>query len=490
MNYPLQKLIITHLTCLCIIILLLPVSVSYGQSKTDTTWTFEQIRTDADNDWIPDFLGENVTVTGIANSASGLFHEQYLQVFIQNNSSGISIFSYNIEEPIAPGDSLFVWGKIDTYNGLVEVDADSYRVFQTRKHLQPLHLNDAIDEPAKFLGVLVEGQGIITEKGSTFNGKYVTISPEDHSGSMMIYVSNFHFMFSDFKFDLLNVGDEIGVRGIITEYNPEVPDEKNYKLFLRTPDDLNYVGLPAYYLRLIFWSLLGIAVLSLIIYLFQRYRVQTETKEIKLSLKQKELLLKEIHHRVKNSLSIVSGLLEMQSYSTENEKTIRILQNSQSRIQSIALIHDKLYKTESLSEIQLDIYIRDLAESIHSTFAEINKKVTLTFDLDRVYIDSKRVIYCGLLVNELVVNSFKHAFRLQGDKTGVLTISLKNEGSHFLLTISDNGPGLPSNFNPDESNGLGAMLISTFAENLKAELSVSSPTGGGTSYTFTIPHKA
>lgn len=481
LNYQGEKLFI--LTILLLVFLLS--STVFAQSETDSTSTYDQIRSDLNGDGQPDLLGEKIITTGIANSPSGLFHEQYLQIFIQNDSSGISIFSYNIDDPIVSGDSLVVWGAVDSYNGLVEVEADSYRVYQNRSLPKPLNLSDLISNPADYLGVLAKGEGVITETGSTYNGKYVIISPEESSGSIMVYVSNFHVRFSEFNFDILSVGDEIAVQGVITEYNPEFPGQKNYKLFLRTPQDLSYIGLPAYYKKLIFWGIAGLIIVALIWYLILRYRVESKTKEIRLSLKQKELLLKEIHHRVKNSLSIVSGLLEIQSSSAENEETIRMLQNSQTRIQSIALIHDKLYKTESLSDIDLDVYIKDLVESVHRTFTELNDSVSLFFDLDPVKIDSSQVIYCGLLINELVVNSFKHAFN--GNDNGKLSVTLKKKNGHTVLTVADNGPGLPRNFNPNHEHGLGSMLINSFAENLNAEIKISEPEEGGTSYTFTFP---
>jgi len=471
-----------------LLLLLLLSSTLFAQSETDSISTYNQIRSDRNGDGQPELLGKKVITTGIANSSSGLFHEQYLQLFIQDDSTGISIFSYNIDAPVVPGDSLLVWGTVDSYNGLVEVEADSYRVFHNRSTPRPLNLTDIIFNPADYLGVLAKGEGVITDTGSTYNGKYVIISPEESPGSIMVYVSNFHVRFSEFNFDVLNVGDKIAVEGVITEYNPEFPGQKNYKLFLRTPDDLSYIGLPAYYVSLIIWSVLALAAILLGIYLFMRYRVESKTKDIQLSLNQKELLLKEVHHRVKNSLSIVSGLLQMQSISTENEEANRILQTSQTRIQSIALIHEKLYKTDSLSDIKLDVYLKDLVESIHNTFIELNNRVSLQFEMDSVEIDSKSVIYCGLLVNELVVNSFKYAFKERDN--GELTVKLKKDGDNIVLTISDNGPGLPEKFNPENQDGLGSMLINTFAAHLEAETIVSEPNSGSTSFTFTFPKKS
>lgn len=486
MKISLKWLLLVLTPCL-FLHLFLTANKAIGQTQADSTWSYNSIRTDIDGDGVPDFLGEKVIVTGIVNAASGLFHEQYLQTFIQNDTSGISIFAYNIDKPIVAGDSIKAWGFIDTYNGLVEVQVDSFQIIKKTELHAPLPLESAIKSPAKYLGVLAEGDGIIIDKGTTFNGKYLVITQPGQTGSIMVYVSNFHTRFSGFNFKVLNIGDEIAVKGTITEYNPEVPDEKNYKIFLRTPSDLSYIGLPGYYVRMIIWVVLGVVGLLAVIYLFLQYRIKTKTKQIQLSLKQRELLLKEIHHRVKNSLSIVSSLIEMQSMQTDNQETNQILHNSQSRIQSIALIHDKLYKTEALNEINLDVYIQDLVESIHKTFTAVNERVNLNFDLDPVQIDSEQVIYFGLLINELVVNSYKHAFNNQ-DK-GELKVSLKKENNHISLTVSDNGPGLPKKFDPSDDESLGSMLINTFAANLKAKMNISAPKGDGTSFTFTIPHK-
>lgn len=471
----------TLLFCSC----LLYAGPVMSQASADSLWSFSTIRTDADGDKIPDYLGEEVTISGIANIASGLLHEHYLQIFVQNDSSGMSVFSMQIDTPIEVGDSIIVKGKIDQYNGLTEVRADSYRVIKNVP-LPPIKsLNDAIIDPAHFLGMLVEGEGNIIEKGSTFNGKYVRIAPENNSESMMIYVSNFHRLFSDFNFDVLSIGDKISVTGVVTEYNPDFPDEQTYKLFLRTPQDLNYIGLPIYYIYLISG---GFALTTLLIFgwvIILRRRVNSKTKEIQKSLKQKEVLLKEIHHRVKNSLSIVSGLIQLQIFATENEEAINMLQKSQTRIQSVALIHEKLYKTKSLSDIELDVYIKELVETIHSTFTEYKDAVDLYFNLEKIEMDTDRVIHCGLLINELVVNAFKHAFST--DKRGKLTITLHTENEHVLLKVSDNGPGLPKDFDTESEDSLGARLIDSLTIQLQAKMDIQESPGGGTEFLFEFP---
>lgn len=457
-----------------------------AQAASDSLWSLSKIRLDKDQDGEMVHLGERITTSGIANVSSGVLHESFLQAFIQNDSSGLSIFNKEIGEPFKAGDSLVVSGTIQNYNGLTEVHVDTYRVAKKNLPLpKPIPLTQAIFHPSKYVGMLVEGSGKIIEKGSIYNGKYVTITPSDTARrSMMVYVSNFHSSYRDFDFEVLSIGDEVRVKGILSEYNPDFPEERTYKLFLRKKSDLKYAGLPRYYLAIILGGLiLGSIVIGGWIYTL-RQRVDSKTQEIKNSLKEKEVLLQEIHHRVKNNLSLISGLIELQLDSTTDQNAREVLKDSQSRIHSMAMIHEKLYQTESLSDIALDNYIEELVEAIHSTFTEYRESVELNFDLDHIEMDINHVIPCGLLINELVVNAFKHAFTK--NKNGILDIRLKKQGSQVLLSISDNGPGLPEDFSIEDSDSLGSMLINTFAAQLEAETEITnhSDNGGGARFSF------
>ncbi|MEQ9036619.1 MAG: sensor histidine kinase [Gracilimonas sp.] len=456
-----------------------------AQATSDSLWTFSEIRSDTNGDHKLDYLGQKVTITGIANIGTGLLHEHYLQAFVQNDSAGMSIFAMEIETPFEVGDSIVATGMIERYNGLAEVHIDSYKVFKTSSPIKINFLSDAIEAPQNYLGMLVKGEGKVIEKGSTFNGKYVRISSEGSSKSMMVYVSNFHRLFDEFEFDVLQVGDRISVEGIITEYNPEFPEERTFKLFLRTPEDLDFKGIPQFYLYLIAATSTFFMILIVGWVIVLKRSVKSKTKEIKASLEQKEVLLREIHHRVKNSLTIVSGLIELQEGSTESQEAKDVLQNSQARIQSVALIHEKLYKTESLSEIQLNNYINDLVQAIHGTFSDYKEAVDLNFELEEVFLETDRVIPCGLLINELVVNAFKHAF--SKNKKGRLDVILKKEAGEIILTVSDNGPGLPKDFDPKTDESLGSMLIDSFASQLDASMKVSNKTSGGAEYIFKFP---
>ena len=474
-----------RLLLLLVISFLLLNQPSSGQSPADSLWSFDTIRTDIDGDGIPDFLNHNVSATGVVNVDTGLLHEHYLQIYIQNDSTGMSVFSTAAPTPLAAGDSIVVHGKIDRYYGMTEVHADSYRVIKHNVEFPVHSLDDAIRNPFQYLGMTVEGSGRIIEKGRTFNGKYINVKPRGVDGNMMVYVSNFHRLFTDFNFDVLSVGDDIYVKGIITEYNPEFPDQQVFKLFLRTPDDLKYRSIPKYYIIMIL-IILGIGITFIGAWtLILRLRVKSKTTKIQATLDQKEILLKEVHHRVKNSLSIVSGLIELQRSNTENDEAVAILHDTQSRIQSIALIHDKIYKTDSLSDIRLDDYIRELVISIHNAFSDKADKVSLNFDVDTITLDTSRIIYCGLLTSEIVVNALKHAFNKTDQ--GTISVTIKRENGRVKLIVSDNGIGLPNDFEAGSTENLGTLLINSFASHLNAEMDISTSKGAGTTFTLSFP---
>jgi len=461
---------------------LLPESAN-AQFQEDSLWSFPKIRADANADDTLDHIGERVTVTGIANTATGILHEHYLQTFVQNDSAGMSIFGEEVDTPFSRGDSVVARGYIQRYNGLAEVHVDTYKVVKgVSKVPAAKPLENAIYNPRRYLGMLVEGDGKIIEKGSTFNGRYLRISPSDStSASIMVYVSNFHHLNNDFDFEVLSIGDKISVKGVVTEYNPEYPDRRTYKVFLRSPDDMSYATLPRYYwfvgggFLVVLFIVIGGWIVSL------RRQVDKQTKELQESLQVKETLLNEIHHRVKNSLSIVSGLIGLQLDSTEDEEAKNVLQNSQSRIQSVALIHEKLYQHDSTDDIELDVYIKELVEAIHGTFSEYTEAVDLKFNMDKVRLDVDKVIPCGLLINELVVNAFKHAFSENRD--GMLEVKLERENGEVEVSVADDGPGLPDDFSMLNSESLGTMLIDTFASQLNADTEITE-SNDGTEFTF------
>ncbi|MGK7371493.1 MAG: sensor histidine kinase, partial [Candidatus Halalkalibacterium sp. M3_1C_030] len=197
---------------------------------------------------------------------------------------------------------------------------------------------------------------------------------------------------------------------------------------------------------------------------------------IEASLIEKDVLLKEIHHRVKNNMAVISGLLELQSMNTENEELNKLLRESQLRIHSMAMIHEKLYQTETFSDIEFDDYIRELVQTILDTIDNSDKDVTVNYDLRSVRLNINQAIPAALILNELLVNSFKHAFK--GLESGKVDISVARDGNDVILSVEDDGVGLPEDFKIEDSQSLGTTLIETLTMQLNGDLAFGNRTEG------------
>ena len=182
------------------------------------------------------------------------------------------------------------------------------------------------------------------------------------------------------------------------------------------------------------------------------------------SLEEKEALLGEVHHRVKNNLALVLGMVEMQGALTDNDFLKHHLSEVQHRIAAMSLIHEKLYKSTNFAKIDLQDYLKDLVKFL-SGFFNKGKDISIHFDIDKVYASTKKIVPIALIVNELITNCFKYAFK---DKTsGDIFVGLKKTDQDLTLSISDNGPGLPSELDLNALKSLGFKLINIFTRQLK-----------------------
>lgn len=205
-------------------------------------------------------------------------------------------------------------------------------------------------------------------------------------------------------------------------------------------------------------------------------------KEIVESLKEKEILLKEIHHRVKNNLQVISSILNLQSSFVKDEKILEILDESRNRIRSMAIIHENLYRTTNFSSIDFSNYLQNLASNLISSYYVQRGIIHLNTDMEKVELVLDQAIPCGLLVNELITNSIKYAFPVK--KEGSIFIGLKEENETIYIRIEDDGIGLPKDYSISESDTLGLQLVSTLVEQLDGEISVVSDEG--TKYLITF----
>ena len=210
-------------------------------------------------------------------------------------------------------------------------------------------------------------------------------------------------------------------------------------------------------------------------------------EQIQSALREKEMLLREIHHRVKNNMQIISTLLRLQLRNAEDEKTRALFRESQNRILSMAMIHEKLYQSEGLHKIDLKDYITDLAREVFASFGTDSERISLRTDTEDISFGMDTAIPCGLIIIELVSNSLKHAF--PGKHKGEIFVGLKRENhGSYKLTIADNGVGLPRDIDISRLKSLGFRLVSDLAGyQLKGRMDYS--TEGGTTVHVTFQEK-
>ena len=213
--------------------------------------------------------------------------------------------------------------------------------------------------------------------------------------------------------------------------------------------------------------------LLVVIFLFVIYKFYHQTKEANSKLvlqnmviskqkEEKEVLLKEIHHRVKNNLQIVSSLLNLQTKNIKDESFLSVIADGQNRIKAMALIHQRLYQNKNISTINIKEYTSQLLNQIAGLYPELSKVKREIISND-IELDIDTAIPIGLILNELITNAYKYAFT---NKTGIITISIKQNVHDYELEVHDNGTGLPADFNMSTANSIGLRLVSRFSRQL------------------------
>lgn len=196
---------------------------------------------------------------------------------------------------------------------------------------------------------------------------------------------------------------------------------------------------------------------------------------IKENLREKETLLAEIHHRVKNNLAVISGLLQLESGNVENEHTEQILKNSQLRIQSMATVHEMLYEAQNFNNLSFNDFIKKMVDSIHDVYKSAYSDLSVEINAEDIDLNVNQAVPFGLIVNELVTNAFKHAYPDKG--SGVVVISFHEDEGNIVLKVEDEGRGLGDDFSLEESESLGFSLIRILSKQIEADVTVESEHG-------------
>lgn len=205
-------------------------------------------------------------------------------------------------------------------------------------------------------------------------------------------------------------------------------------------------------------------------------------EQLRRSVDEKRTLLAEVHHRVKNNLAVISGLLALQKSETSGE-THHILQDTESRIRSIATIHEKLYQTDTFSEVDMKMYIDDFARYVAYSYSSRDKSITIKQNVERIYLDITRAVPLGLIINELLNNAYKHG--IAEAESGEIVISLEGDGDKYVLRVANSGMRLPADFSFENVDSLGMTLIRNLTLQLQGEFDVDK--SEATTFRITFP---
>ena len=246
--------------------------------------------------------------------------------------------------------------------------------------------------------------------------------------------------------------------------------------------------------RQLWLSLLGIAaILSLALISIWAYlqkkrsadELSKKNKIIEKSLYANKMLLKEIHHRVKNNLQVVSSLLYLQSRFIKDDSAKGALNTGRARVQAMSILHQKLYKHDDIQKVDISEYFKDLGHNLFSTYKIKDRSIEFKTSLDNIALDVDTVIPMGLIANELISNALKHAFENR-DK-GIIQLSIHRNKNVVTMVVEDNGIGLPFESFPEKTDSLGVELIKSFASKLEADISISNEGGTKTQLDFEVP---
>ncbi|HEX2574585.1 MAG TPA: histidine kinase dimerization/phosphoacceptor domain -containing protein [Polyangia bacterium] len=216
----------------------------------------------------------------------------------------------------------------------------------------------------------------------------------------------------------------------------------------------------------------GTLVISIIRDTTERKLVETR---LRASLQEKEVLLKEVHHRVKNNLQIVSSMLNLQLDQLSDPKALALFKESQMRVRSIALFHEKLYQSKDLARVDIGEYLKGLATDLFATYGINPDDILLTFATEDVSLGVDAAISCGLIVNELVSNALKHAF--PSGRKGEVHITLRRDGQDVVLEVTDDGVGMPADLDLQTPSTLGLKLVAILAEQVRGHVELDRQRG-------------
>jgi two-component sensor histidine kinase len=211
-------------------------------------------------------------------------------------------------------------------------------------------------------------------------------------------------------------------------------------------------------------------------------QLQDKKEQIEAYAEERDAMIKEIHHRLKNNLSYIIGILDLELMNSSNTQLQQLIKKIQKRIMSVATIHQRLYESDNLEGLDLKSYLEVLTQDIQASFSGETKQIECKVKGESISLNNKQMTPFGLLMSELLINSFKHAF--EGRKQGTIEIQLERENGEYQIDVKDDGVGLPDDFNLEDPESMGSQLISSFLEQLNADIDWNSNNGTCFQITF------
>jgi len=285
---------------------------------------------------------------------------------------------------------------------------------------------------------------------------------------------SYHEKWKDATDSLKNASITSAVAEVEAKYETEKKDAEIETLALK--DELNQSVIRG---RNTWIAMLGLGLVALALLLFrifsQNKLITAQKAELTAALDDKTVLLKEIHHRVKNNLQVISSLLGLQSRYVDDTVAQDVLKVSKSRVQSMALLHQKLYSNKDLKTVNVKLYFEDLIANLMSTYQIDDNKVKFEMGVQDLLLDIDTIVPIGLITNELLSNALKHAFTDQNQ--GQISVSLRDVDGMHRLIVRDNGKGLPFDTLPQKADSLGLQLIKSFTEKLDGHITIRNEEG-------------
>ncbi|MCP4283226.1 MAG: hypothetical protein GY792_02060 [Gammaproteobacteria bacterium] len=205
--------------------------------------------------------------------------------------------------------------------------------------------------------------------------------------------------------------------------------------------------------------------------------------EVKDSLKEKEVLLQEIHHRVKNNMAVISSLLDLHMDQIQNQEAAAVLQDSQQRVRAMAMAHEELYRSKDLAHLKLSEYISNLVSSIEQLFGVVANRITIQTQVENLPVNMDQAIPLGLIINELVTNAMKHAF--PEGRPGTITVSMESkEEVDIDLMVADDGIGIPEELDWRNTDTMGLMIAVNLVQQIRGSIELDRSRGTCWDITF------